>query len=374
MTRLPGLLRPSVGCWRAPPTGQSASGLQPVLHRSPQRSAKSIATSWRAPSAPKEARSPRRGRTGRSARPCAWCRARRRGELRWRHHPQMQVHSCSRICCASTRSVSPRSVTPSPPPAATAAAGMRVATRPSVIRSLGLPQHRRHPRRGHRRANGKAGTHQRRGRGDQMQARAALRHRPFNDRDDAPAAPQMTTSAQRRQDRRESQARVDEVNARSPQGYRLRPIYQRPNWIGHTVIPRPRTRWSVPCWSPPPCSASATCGGHRRRGDPLSLLFAFILMHAMGVSANLISPRRRGLRGHHRQSAVMVEALMVRSSPWDAYELLASSSRRSADACTPSSRPRPSWVADHVLEGHHHVAFPPIFTFQRSRADYCRWP
>ncbi|HND24577.1 MAG TPA: efflux RND transporter permease subunit, partial [Rhodocyclaceae bacterium] len=115
----------------------------------------------------------------------------------------------------------------------------------------------------------------------------------FNDRDDViEGIVQMTKGGNAAKIVEALRAKVDEVNARLPEGYRIRPIYQRTELIGHTV---------------------ATVGENLLVGAflvtgillvflrnlrgavivaaviPLSLMFAFILMHAMGVSANLIS-------------------------------------------------------------------------------------
>ncbi|NTV96915.1 MAG: efflux RND transporter permease subunit, partial [Thiobacillus sp.] len=138
----------------------------------------------------------------------------------------------------------------------------------------------------------------------------------FNDRDDViEGIVQMTKGGNAAKIVEALRIKVDEVNARLPDGYRLRPIYQRSELIAHTV---------------------ATVGENLLVGAilvtaillaflrnlraaiivaaviPLSLMFAFILMHAMGVSANLISLGAVDFGVIIDSAVVMVEALMVR--------------------------------------------------------------
>jgi cobalt-zinc-cadmium resistance protein CzcA len=161
---------------------------------------------------------------------------------------------------------------------------------------------------------------------------------------------------------------VDDVNAHLPEGYRIRPIYQRTELIGHTV---------------------ATVGENLLVGAvlvtaillvflrnlraavivaaiiPLSLLFAFILMHAMGVSANLISLGAVDFGVIIDSAVVMVEALMVRLAA-DAHAEhhgIASPVGRRLHALkqTCVELGSPIMFSKAIII----VAFLPIFTFQR---------
>jgi heavy metal efflux system protein len=162
--------------------------------------------------------------------------------------------------------------------------------------------------------------------------------------------------------------KVDEVNARLPEGYRLRPIYQRSELIAHTV---------------------ATVGENLLVGAilvtaillaflrnlraaiivaaviPLSLMFAFILMHAMGVSANLISLGAVDFGVIIDSAVVMVEALMVRLA-MDAHTEhhgISSPIGRRIHALkqTCVELGAPIMFSKAIII----VAFLPIFTFQR---------
>ena len=84
----------------------------------------------------------------------------------------------------------------------------------------------------------------------------------FNDRDDVvEGIVQMTKGGNAARIVEALKIKVDEVNARLPEGYSLRPIYQRTELIAHTVATVGETCWSARCWSPPSCWAScATCG------------------------------------------------------------------------------------------------------------------
>lgn len=97
---------------------------------------------------------------------------------------------------------------------------------------------------------------------------------------------------------------------------------------------------------------------------PLALLFAFILMHARGVSANLISLGAVDFGIIIDSAVVIVEALMVR---------LALNASYAAD--TPHGRSQRIGVLHHTMREMAHpvlfskaiiiLAFVPIFTFQR---------
>ena len=110
-------------------------------------------------------------------------------------------------------------------------------------------------------------------------------------------------------------AQVDEVNARLPRGVRIVPFYQRTDLIDntvHTVVENLLIGAALVIgvlvaflrnWRVALIVASVI---------PLSLLFAFILMDARGVSANLISLGAIDFGIIIDSAVVLVEALMVR--------------------------------------------------------------
>jgi heavy metal efflux system protein len=191
----------------------------------------------------------------------------------------------------------------------------------------------------------------------------------FNDRDDViEGIVQMNKGGNAAKIVEALRLKVDEVNARLPEGYRLRPIYQRSELIAHTV---------------------ATVGENLLVGAilvtaillaflrnlraaiivaaviPLSLMFAFILMHAMGVSANLISLGAVDFGVIIDSAVVMVEALMVRLA-MDAHTEhhgISSPIGRRIHALkqTCVELGAPIMFSKAIII----VAFLPIFTFQR---------
>lgn len=191
----------------------------------------------------------------------------------------------------------------------------------------------------------------------------------FNDRDDViEGIVQMTKGGNAAKIVEALRLKVDEVNARLPDGYRLRPIYQRSELIAHTV---------------------ATVGENLLVGAilvtaillaflrnlraaiivaaviPLSLMFAFILMHAMGVSANLISLGAVDFGVIIDSAVVMVEALMVRlavDAHTEHHGITSPIGRRMhalKQTCVELGAPIMFSKAIII------VAFLPIFTFQR---------
>lgn len=191
----------------------------------------------------------------------------------------------------------------------------------------------------------------------------------FNDHDDViEGIVQMTKGGNAAKVVEALRAKVDEVNTRLPEGYKVRPIYQRTELIGHTV---------------------ATVGENLLVGAvlvtaillvflrnlraaiivaaviPLSLLFAFILMHALGVSANLISLGAVDFGVIIDSAVVMVEALMVRLA-FDArseHHGITSPVGRRIHALkqTCIELGSPILFSKAIII----VAFLPIFTFQR---------
>ena len=109
--------------------------------------------------------------------------------------------------------------------------------------------------------------------------------------------------------------KVDEVNARLPDGVRIRPIYERTELINHTVSTVVENLLVGAAlviailliflrnWRASLIVAAVI---------PLALLFAFILMDARGVSANLISLGAVDFGIIVDSAVVLVEALMVR--------------------------------------------------------------
>ncbi len=98
---------------------------------------------------------------------------------------------------------------------------------------------------------------------------------------------------------------------------------------------------------------------------PLSLLFAFILMNALGVSANLISLGAVDFGIIIDSAVVIVEALMVRlamsSTQHEAHSRAGISERMHAVHRTLADMSRPVLFSKAIII----LAFVPIFTFQR---------
>ncbi|MEI6720448.1 MAG: CusA/CzcA family heavy metal efflux RND transporter [Betaproteobacteria bacterium] len=162
-------------------------------------------------------------------------------------------------------------------------------------------------------------------------------------------------------------AKVDLVNAKLPKGMKIRPIYQRSDLIEHTVktvienlavgalLVIAVLMIFLRNWKASLIVATVI---------PLSLLFAFILMDARGVSANLISLGAVDFGIIVDSAVVLVEALMVRlaiakadTNPqhagfgWRMHELKG----------TVVSLAHPILFSKAIII----VAFLPIFTFQR---------
>ena len=109
--------------------------------------------------------------------------------------------------------------------------------------------------------------------------------------------------------------RVDEINLRLPKGYRIRSIYERSELVSHTVrtVAENLAVGAVLVigililflrnWRAAVIVGSVI---------PLALLFVFILMQAMGVSANLLSLGAVDFGIIIDSAVVLVEALMVK--------------------------------------------------------------
>jgi cobalt-zinc-cadmium resistance protein CzcA len=162
-------------------------------------------------------------------------------------------------------------------------------------------------------------------------------------------------------------AKVDEVNAKLPEGVRIVPTYQRTDLINHTVRTVAENLLVGAAlvigilliflrnWKASLIVAAVI---------PLSLLFAFILMDWRGVSANLISLGAVDFGIIVDSAVVLVEALMVRlaiaardGNPqhqtygWRMHELRS----------TAVSLGHPILFSKAIII----IAFLPIFTFQR---------
>ncbi len=191
----------------------------------------------------------------------------------------------------------------------------------------------------------------------------------FNDRDDViEGIVQMTKGGNAAKIVENLKLKVDEVNARLPEGYRIRPIYQRTELIAHTVATVAENLLVGAVL------VTAILLGFLRNLRaaiivaaviPLSLLFAFILMHAMGVSANLISLGAVDFGVIIDSAVVMVEALMVRlavDAHAEHHGIISPVGRRlHALKQTCIELGSPIMFSKAIII----VAFLPIFTFQR---------
>ncbi|WP_153163165.1 efflux RND transporter permease subunit [Zoogloea sp. 1C4] len=191
----------------------------------------------------------------------------------------------------------------------------------------------------------------------------------FNDRDDViEGIVQMTKGGNAAKIVEALKLKVDEVNARLPEGFHLRPIYQRTELIGHTVATVAENLLVGAVL----VTAILLAFLRNLRAAiivaaviPLSLLFAFILMHAMGVSANLISLGAVDFGVIIDSAVVMVEALMVRlavDANSEHHGIISPVGRRiHALKQTCVELGSPIMFSKAIII----VAFLPIFTFQR---------
>ena len=183
----------------------------------------------------------------------------------------------------------------------------------------------------------------------------------YDDRDDiVEGIVQMTKGGNAAKVVAALKARVDEVNARLPRGVRIVPFYERTDLIHHTVETVAENLLLGAAlviailivflrnWRTALIVASVI---------PLSLLFAFILMDARGVSANLISLGAIDFGIIIDSAVVLVEALMVKLAmgpggfAWRMDTLKA----------TAVDLGHPILFSKAIII----LAFMPIFTFQR---------
>lgn len=190
----------------------------------------------------------------------------------------------------------------------------------------------------------------------------------FNDRDSiVEGIVQMTKGANATTVVGQVRKRVDEINARLPEGVKLKPIYERSHLIQHTVSTVVENLIVgallvsvilvvfLRNWRSAMIVASII---------PLSLLFAFICMHTLGVSANLISLGAVDFGVIIDSAVVLTEALMVRLAL-----------ERTEHNPTHAGMPwRMQTLRQTAVELGHPIlfskaiiilAFLPIFTFQR---------
>lgn len=156
-------------------------------------------------------------------------------------------------------------------------------------------------------------------------------------------------------------ARIVLLQARLPAGVRILPIYDRTELVRHTVSTVAENLATgavlvsavlvifLSSWRAAMIVATVI---------PLALLFAFILMRALGVSANLISLGAVDFGIIIDSAVVIVEALMVRLA---AQAVAGSQVRLGILQRTMTSLAHPVLFSKAIII----IAFVPIFTFQR---------
>ncbi|MET0265067.1 MAG: CusA/CzcA family heavy metal efflux RND transporter [Duganella sp.] len=162
----------------------------------------------------------------------------------------------------------------------------------------------------------------------------------------------------------ELRERITRLEARLPAGVRIVPIYDRTDLVQHTVLTVAENlvvgallvivvlALFLSNWRAALIVATVI---------PLSLLFAFILMNAFGVSANLISLGAVDFGIIIDSAVVIVEALMVRMAMMSAQDAASPQARMHALHRTMSDMAHPVLFSKAIII----VAFLPIFTFQR---------
>lgn len=159
----------------------------------------------------------------------------------------------------------------------------------------------------------------------------------------------------------ELKARIVQLQARLPKGVRILPIYDRTELVRHTVATVAENLATgavlvtavlvvfLSSWRAALIVATVI---------PLALLFAFILMRTLGVSANLISLGAVDFGIIIDSAVVIVEALMVRLA---ARAVVDGQGRIAILRRTMTSLAHPVLFSKAIII----VAFVPIFTFQR---------
>lgn len=165
-------------------------------------------------------------------------------------------------------------------------------------------------------------------------------------------------------------ARIEKLQPQLPPGVKIVPIYDRTELVGHTVhtvtenlVIGALLVVTVLVLFLRSVRAAAVVASI----IPLALLFAFILMHAKGVSANLISLGAVDFGIMIDSAVVLVEALMVRLAVQQAHHaqqapyLSPVGHRISTLQRTASDLGQPILFSKAIII----LAFVPIFTFQR---------
>nr|WP_267877436.1 CusA/CzcA family heavy metal efflux RND transporter [Duganella flavida] len=158
--------------------------------------------------------------------------------------------------------------------------------------------------------------------------------------------------------------RIAQLQKRLPAGVRIVPIYDRTDLVHHTVKTVAENLVTgallviailvvfLSSWRAALIVATVI---------PLALLFAFILMHARGVSANLISLGAVDFGIIIDSAVVIVEALMVRMALMPVQETNPIEARMHVLHRTMSDMAHPVLFSKAIII----LAFVPIFTFQR---------
>lgn len=162
----------------------------------------------------------------------------------------------------------------------------------------------------------------------------------------------------------ELKERIAQLQKRLPEGVKIVPIYDRTDLVHHTVKTVVENLVTgallviailvvfLSSWRAALIVATVI---------PLALLFAFILMHARGVSANLISLGAVDFGIIIDSAVVIVEALMVRMAVMPVQEANPIEARMHVLHRTMSDMAHPVLFSKAIII----LAFVPIFTFQR---------
>jgi len=159
-------------------------------------------------------------------------------------------------------------------------------------------------------------------------------------------------------------ARIAQLQTRLPAGVKIIPLYDRTDLVHHTVSTVAENLLTgavlvivilvlfLSSWRAALIVATVI---------PLALLFAFILMHARGVSANLISLGAVDFGIIIDSAVVIVEALMVRMAAMTLHDHHPVSARLNVLHRTMNELSHPVLFSKAIII----LAFVPIYTFQR---------
>jgi cobalt-zinc-cadmium resistance protein CzcA len=169
----------------------------------------------------------------------------------------------------------------------------------------------------------------------------------------------------------ELKERIAQLKKRLPEGVKIVPIYDRTDLVHHTVKTVVENLVTgallviailvvfLSSWRAALIVATVI---------PLALLFAFILMHARGVSANLISLGAVDFGIIIDSAVVIVEALMVRMAVMPVQEANPIEARMHVLHRTMSDMAHPVLFSKAIII----LAFVPIFTFSVSKGRSLR--